>query len=189
MKSSKKNHPRSLSWAALAAAGLFLGACTPADESAVTNLPDAESSGEDRFLLADAPDQVPGLLEALEAAGPEESFTFTGRVGGTIEPLSADYAGFVVADERVWFCDEGADDDHCSTPWDACCEDPDKLASSLAFVQFTDGEGNPLPVNLREAVQLSENDTVVVRGRLAPGSSGKNRVILAEGLAIRDRGP
>ena len=101
-----------------------------------------------------------------------------------MEPLSEDFAGFVLADEVIEFCDEMAEKGHCPTPWDACCEDPDKIAASRAFVQFVDEDGMPLPVSLREAIGLKENDSVIVRGTLSPDSTQDNRIIIAEGIAI-----
>lgn len=147
------------------------------NESAVT-----DPAGD--FLLSEVPSTVPGLLEALEAGGEGETLLFTGRVGGNLDPMAADYAAFVVADEVLVFCDEMGDDDHCPTPWDACCEDPDKIAASRAFVQFVDDNGLPLAVDLKEAVGLAENDAVIVRGKLSPDSTPGNRIIIADGLAI-----
>lgn len=165
---------------------LVLTACGPESASHSDASTDAKAgNGSPVFLLDEVPDSAPGLLEALQGAGPGESFTFIGRVGGTVDPLSADFAGFVVADEVLVFCDEMGDDDHCSTPWDACCEDPGKIAGARAFVQFVDESGLPLPVNLADAVGLAANDTVFVRGSLSPDSTPGNRIILAEALAIR----
>lgn len=137
----------------------------------------------DNLLLPEIPGDVTSLVSALETATPGNAVVVTGRVGGTLKPLSEDFAGFVLTDEIVYFCDEG-DTVHCATPWDACCEDPDKLAASRAFVQFVDPDGNPLPLSLRTAAALSENDTVVVKGVLSPESTADSPIIIADGLAI-----
>jgi hypothetical protein len=164
----------------LAGGALLLVACgreTPPDD-AVSQAPASS------LLLADPPASAPGLLEAIEHTPPGEPLLFAGRVGGLRDPLSPDFALFVVADESVHFCDEGGDDDHCATPWDACCEDPEKVARSRVVVQFVDPAGEPLAVDLGATYGLAANDQVVVRGRLAPDEGSGNRVVIAEGMAI-----
>lgn len=150
-------------------------------EAAIVNAGTGPSSG---YLLESPPVEAPGLLAALENAQPGESFHFTGRVGGVREPITEGYAAFIVADESVVFCDEMGEDSHCPMPWDACCEDPGKLARSRALVQFSGANGLPLADDLTEAVGLSANDQVVIRGRLSADSVPGNPVIIAEGLAI-----
>ena len=138
------------------------------------------------LLLEEVPETVPGLLEAMEASDPGEEFVFTARVGGMKTPISDGYAGFVVADEILVFCDEMGDNGHCPTPWDACCEDSDKLIESRAFVQFVDDSGNLLEMDLKATAGIKENDTVVVKGRLSPDSAPRSTIIIASGLAVVD---
>jgi hypothetical protein len=143
-----------------------------------------QSVAPSSLLLTELPVQAPSLLEALEQAKPNESFVFTGRIGGRSEPLSDDFAVFVVADESLEFCDEMAGDDHCETPWDACCESQEKVKAALAVVQFENAEGAPLELNLTEFLGLAANDKLVVKGHLAPNFEPENPVIVAEGIAI-----
>lgn len=166
---------------------LGVTACGPKSGPEASNAgtqSDPEAASPTSFLLADAPQTAPSLTEALEAHSAGETLLVSGRVGGLVNPISDDFAGFVLADESLVFCDEMENKGHCPTPWDACCEDPDKILASRAFVQFEDGTGMPLPVNLRDAVGLAENDTVVVKGILSSESTPENRIIIAEGLSI-----
>jgi hypothetical protein len=162
---------------------LGLTACGP-DSAETMVTAGTEAVSTTTFLLTDAPDSAPGLLEGLEALSMGDVVLVSGRVGGVLQPISEDFAGFVMADEVLEFCDEMASKGHCPTPWDACCEDPQKIQSARAFVQFVNAAGDPVPVNLRDAVGLAENDTVIIRGKLSPDSTAENRIILAEGLAI-----
>jgi hypothetical protein len=162
---------------------LGLTACGP-DSAEPTVAASTESVSTTTFLLTDAPDSAPGLLAGLKAPSGDGTFLVSGRVGGVVQPISEDFAGFVLADEVLEFCDEMASKGHCPTPWDACCEDPQKIQSARAFVQFVDAAGDPVPVSLRDAIGLAENDTVIIRGKLSPDSTDENRIILAEGLAI-----
>lgn len=170
--------------------GFSLAACSPQDtapeQTAVADTSAAAASPAQPFTLTQPPAEAPSLLEALATATEETSFLFTGRVGGLVDPMMDDLAAFVVADEVLVFCDEMANPGHCPTPWDACCEDPDKIAASRAFVQFLDADGSPIAASLRSALGLEENDTVIVKGRLSPDSTEDNPIILAEGLAIVD---
>ncbi|MEX0325814.1 MAG: hypothetical protein AB3N33_06980 [Puniceicoccaceae bacterium] len=164
---------------------LLLSGCGPKGESvesAVVEVAPASPAGS--FLLADIPPDAKDLLEGLASAAPEEPILVKGRVGGTLEPLSSEFAGFVLSDEVIVFCDEMGKDGHCPTPWDACCEDPEKISASRAFVQFVNTEGFPLQVNLKEAIGLQENDAVIVKGYLSPDSTPDNRIIIAQGIAI-----
>lgn len=117
--------------------------------------------------------------ESLKAGDPA---TVTGQIGGADKPFIEGYAGFILADESIMFCDETGDDDHCSTPWDACCEDPDKVTANRLTVQFTDETGNPIAGNLKGISALSELDIVTVKGTVAEGSDEKNLVINATHL-------
>lgn len=153
---------------------------TPESVSADADL----SQPREIFLLEEVPEGVKGLNAGLADVEPGGAVLVAGRVGGSLEPLSGDFAGFVMADEDIVFCDEMGEKSHCPTPWDACCEDPEKIAASRAFVQFVDEYGAPLQVNLREAAGLKENDQVVVKGFLSADSTPDNRIIIAQGIAI-----
>ncbi|NDV62914.1 hypothetical protein G0Q06_10665 [Puniceicoccales bacterium CK1056] len=164
---------------------LLLAGCGGESNNKVTAEVTAEPVDQPtRFLLAEMPNNTTSLVSALESASAGDPVVVTGRIGGTLTPLSEDFAGFVLTDESVYFCDEGGEEGHCPTPWDACCEDPDKLAASRAFVQFVDDNGDPLPVNLRESAGLSENATVVVKGVLSIDSVPGNVVVIAEGMSL-----
>lgn len=176
-----KKYRHLLPVAAVAAVSVLLSACgQEKSSSASVEAPESASA----FLLADPPAEAPGLLEGLATAAPGDTVLVSGRVGGMRDPLSSDFALFVLADESLEFCDEMADD-HCKSPWDACCEPPEKIAAARAVVQFVDASGEPLAVNLGESVGLAANDHVIIRGRLAPDAGDGNRVILAEGVAIQ----
>ncbi len=177
-----KLQKKSLLIAATVLAGAFLVGCGKEKVSSGSGEPSAQDNAS-AFLIENLPAQAPGIYEAVQNAAPGETMVVTGRIGGVMEPLSGDFAGFVLTDERVWFCDEG-EDEHCATPWDACCEDPDKLAASRFFVQFSDENGEPLLLNLRENLGLAENQQVLVRGRLGGEAASGPRILHAEGVGI-----
>lgn len=161
----------------------FLTACGPKKDTASTAIGSDNPAPANALLLAAAPADYVSLNEGMAAANTGETLVVYGRIGGTLKPLTEGFAGFVLADESLQFCDEMGKDGHCTTPWDACCEDPDKIAASRAFVQFNDASGDPLQLNLRQ-LGVAENAQVVVKGTLSPESTPGNPIILAEAMAI-----
>lgn len=176
----KKSHVLSF---CLALAGLSVTACSPEDESATQALPGASDLGAALFL-----DQVPtGALNVAEARvqlSPGDEVVVEGQIGGLEAPFLSGYAGFVLADTEVMFCNEISEDDHCPTPWDACCEDADQLKARRLSVQFVDADGNPLEGDLKAEGQLKELDHVVVVGKIAETSTKDNMIVYADQLAL-----
>lgn len=139
------------------------------------------------FLLEDPPAEAPGIYEAVRNAAPGDPIVATGRIGGIKEPLSSEFAGFVLTDERVAFCDETGDLG-CPTPWDGCCEDPRKLAESRFFVFFFGDDGEPLTTDLRRELGLAANQRVLVQGRLVGPTSDGPPMVQADGLHLLPAG-
>lgn len=166
-----------------AVAGL-LAACGQAPEQSAP--PNAGGPALESFLLGSAPENAVPVARARANVRPGEPITLTGQVGGTEQPFTDGHALMVIADSDLVFCDE-MEDDHCPTPWDACCEDPEKLRASRATIQLVDAEGAPVRGSLRGLGGLAELDTVVVQGRVAPGSNTDNLIVNATGIHVRDR--
>jgi hypothetical protein len=82
------------------------------------------------------------------------------------------------------FCNEISEDDHCTTPWDACCEDIDQLKARRLSVQFVDAGGSLIEADLRSGGRVKELDHVVVVGTVAAGSTRENMIIHAQKLAV-----
>jgi len=159
---------------------LFLTGCGQ-QEPAATPHRAPEGVPRSSILLAEAPDAAIPVGEARATAQPGDRIALIGQIGGTVKPIAESYASFVIADEKVMFCDE-MEDDHCATPWDACCEDPEMLAAHRASVTFLDADGQPMPVPLKQEAGLSELDTVTVEGTVAPQSTPGNLIIHADGV-------
>jgi hypothetical protein len=160
---------------ALLIAGVLTG-CGKADPDPATSVAAADRAIQpSAILLAERPAETVSLASALETAANGSVVVVEGRVGGTLNPITEGFAAFVLADEAIWFCDE-AEDDHCATPWDACCENPDKVKALRVFVQFTDESGAPLQGDLLDQVGLAPNQTVAVAGELAIDAQGNRRI-------------
>jgi hypothetical protein len=161
---------------------LLLAGCQPAEEES----PAAPSGPSGMSLLLES--EPPGALSVSEAVSrlqPGDPAVVYGRIGATVDPFIDGFAGFVLGDAGLVYCDEMGDGDHCATPWDACCEDPDKIAAGRASVLFTDATGKPLTIDLPSAYGLAGLDHVVVTGTVAEESTPANLVLHASGFYRR----
>ena len=166
----------------LAALATTLAGCG-GDESAstATARQPGETAAAEALLLPDAPAAPIPIGKARREASPGQAIVVVGQIGGTLNPIGGRHASFVLADEDILFCNE-MPDDHCETPWDACCEDPEKLAANRATILFVDQTGIPLGLNLKETIDLSELERVIVEGTVSPDSTPENLVIHATGM-------
>lgn len=167
---------------AILASGLMFSACSSETES-VMNEEEAPQSDLISAIVVDVePAGAISVAEARKSAEPGQPITVTGQIGGTMEPFGANFATLTLGDEAIMFCDE-MDDDHCPTPWDACCEDPDKVAASRASVQLLDvNTGNVLRGSFKGVAGLKELDRIVVVGLVDETSTPENLIINARAI-------
>ncbi|GHC00394.1 hypothetical protein GCM10007047_15910 [Cerasicoccus arenae] len=161
---------------------LFLTACGKQEESTNAGL---QNNGAEEtatlIRLATVPSSAISVGQARKTAHPGQKIAVSGQIGGTRSPIAEEYASFVITDSVILFCNE-IGDEGCETPWDACCEDADKLAEHRASVLFLNDNGQPLNLNMKQQPGLSELDYVTVTGIVAPGSTPDNLIIHANGL-------
>lgn len=168
-----------------AGSALMLSACGQKDTVAEPSA--SESSPLENIQLLEAkPSGALSVKAAREQLKPGDEAVVFGQVGGVDQPFLDGYAGFVLGDTGIMFCNEMGDD-HCPTPWDACCEDTDKLKLLRASVQFVDAERQILPKSVKDFAGLEELSYVVVEGTVAAGSTPDNLIIEARSLYIGDQ--
>jgi hypothetical protein len=127
-----------------------------------------------RFISEKPEGAIP--VQKARRASPGESIVVTGVIGGALSPFTQGYASFILADDEIVFCNE-MEDDHCSTPWDACCEDRDKLKAMRLVAQVLDDQGSPIPEGLKGVRGLKELDTVILSGIVDDGSTSDNMIL------------
>ena len=72
----------------------------------------------------------------------------------------------IVADPSLVSCELMSDNDHCDTPEDYCCEDPDKLSHSLATIRFMENDIDVYPFSVEGDHGLETLKYVVVSGKV-----------------------
>ncbi len=131
-------------------------------------------------LLASAalPDPL-GVVDARKKVEPGAEIAVTGFIGGREEPFVDDRAIFTLADAKALTRCDSKPGDPCPTPWDACCDEPEKIKASVATVQVVDGDGLVLRRKLMGVGGIAPGSTVSVKGKIAPGSTSDALIINA----------
>lgn len=157
---------------------LALTACGESTEPTQSQAP-AKST----WLLTSEPADAASIVDAKANVEEGDQVVVFGRIGGRVEPISADSPVFVIVDLELPHCGQ-LPDDQCQTPWDYCCEPRDTLTAHSATVQLVDANGAPLDID-PVAGGLSPLDEVVVVGTVGPRPSEEVLTIRATGVHRR----
>ncbi len=125
-----------------------------------------------------------GVVDARKNVEPGAEITVTGFIGGREEPFVDGRAIFTLADSKALTRCDSKPGDSCPTPWDACCDEPEKIKASVATVQVVDGKGMVLKRKLNGVGGIAPGSTVSVKGRIAPGSTSAALIINAEQIHV-----
>jgi hypothetical protein len=161
----------------LAAGWMSLAGCAP------TGGPRADLADEGRkFLLADEPAEVIGILDYREAPPAQPEVALLGRIGGTKQTWSARSAEFVISDpthEPESTSKHVCQDDNC--PF---CKGKQPPSQAHAIVMLTGEDGRVPAVDARRLLPLAEGQLVVVRGKAEVNPIGQ-LVVKASGVYVR----
>ncbi len=108
------------------------------------------------------------LLNVKESASAGDSVTFVANIAGRAEPFTEGRAIMLVADLALQLCTE----DHCATPYDACCEPIETITEHTATVQVIDKQDRPLKIGLKGQGSLEPGAEVQVRGTVHQAGDG-----------------
>jgi hypothetical protein len=136
-------------------------------------------------LLAEkAPKDAVSVAKARETAKPGEAIVLRGKIGGRKIALVPKAAIAVLADEKSITSCNNMPGDSCATPWDYCCETPEKLTASTATIQVRDEKGKVLRAPLRGLGELKELSTVVISGTVDAASTKDNLIVNATSVFV-----
>jgi hypothetical protein len=141
---------------------------------------DLAESGK-RFLLAEEPGEVIGILDYRDAPPEKAEVALLGRIGGTKQTWSASSAEFVMSDPTH----EPDTTGHVCTN-DNCpfCKGKQPPSQAHAIVMLTDDAGRVPAVDARRLLPLAEGQLVVVRGQAEVNPIGQ-LVVKARGVYLR----
>ncbi len=147
--------------------------------TAQTEQPTADGA---KYVLTTEPDGAKDVIEVREAAGDNDEVVIVGRIGGDMNPWVDGRAAFKIVDPSLKACSD-IPGDACPKPWDYCCE-TDKLPEATALVKVVDESGDVVAADARELLNVTELQTVVVRGTAKRDDAG-NLTVLAKGVFLR----
>jgi hypothetical protein len=136
------------------------------------------------LVLTSAPEGAVSVMEARKTAKPGDTIIVVGRVAGSRQPFSDDYATLILADDELETC-EKIPGDGCKTPWDACCVPSKTIAASRLALQVSDSQGRPLSTSLKGFQGLKELDRLVVKGKIDSASTPENLILNAQGFYVK----
>ena len=116
------------------------------------------------LFMQERPAEVNDLAKVKENAKVGDTVVFLARIGGRVKPFVEKQAIFVVSDPSLLSCELMGEEEHCSIPWDYCCEDGDNLRAGLATVRITGDDGRPIRTDAKGAGGLEESKFVVIEG-------------------------
>src|SRR5436190_9220969 len=111
-----------------------LAGCTKDAKKKSTSEPMPASSLPDAFWLKSEPANAKPVAEVRDKAKTGDAVVVAGRVGGVKEPFMKGAAVFTLVDAALKPCT-----DECESPWDYCCEPPDRITKNTITVEFRDG--------------------------------------------------
>lgn len=136
------------------------------------------------LLAKDALPDAVGVVAARKDVEPGKEIVLTGFIGGRGKPFVDGRAIFTLADSKALTQCDAKPGDGCKTPWDACCDDPDKIKASIASIQIVDGDGIVLKRELEGFGGIVSGSTVSVKGKIAPGSTSDALIVNAEQIHV-----
>jgi hypothetical protein len=136
--------------------------------------------------VKEAPKGALSVAKARENAKPGESIVVRGKIGGRAVALAPKMAIAVLADEKAITPCNAIPGDTCATPWDYCCETPEKLKASVATIQVKDEKGKIVKAPLRGLGELKELSTIVVSGTVDAASDKDVLIINAAAIHVAE---
>ncbi len=139
------------------------------------------------LFLTSVPESALEVRAAKAAVQQGERVVMRGRIGGSVDPFVEGRAIFTLMDVALPSCADNPDD-HCTTPWDYCCETRKDIVAHAATVRVSDAEGHPLRVSLKGVSGLAGLSEVVVVGTVVERDDAGNFVVDASGLFVAAKG-
>lgn len=167
----------------LAIATALLVSCKEKEAASATPPAAASPSAELSKVLATEPKgEAAAIHTARTSAKPGDEITISGRIMGSDSPFVSGRAAFILGDPDILTPCNEMPGDTCETPWDTCCDSPEKKKQGIATVQIVGADGRVLKENLEGTGGLAKLASVTVTGKVAEGSTADALVVNATAI-------
>ena len=155
--------------------------------SSEANAEKTQGSQLSSILTENKPEGAIQINALRKSAKTGESVTVTGKILGASSVLIDNRAIMILGDPNFLTSCDLKEDDHCSTPWDVCCDDVDTINANIVTVQVVDEAGRPLKQGFRGIGGIKELSHITLNGTVAEGSNEKNMLVNASSLYVHPR--
>lgn len=163
----------------MAAAAMMLAGCGKEDagtQAAAVDIPPVFVSEPIRAEPTPIPD--------ARKAEPGEEVVLTGLIMGVPQPFVEGRGVFVLGDEASLEPCDAKGDDHCPTPWDACCDPAELKLAGTAVIQVVGDDGRPIRTGLKGIHGLKELGRVTVAGTVGENSTPEAFIVNATAIHV-----
>ena len=141
----------------------------------------------EKFFTDEAIAEGKSISEIRSTVKPGDEISLSGLVMGREKVFVDGRAAFILGDPKTLTpCSEMGEDDHCATPWDACCDSKTALRNGIASVQIVGEDGRVLSGEIRGTKGLKELSSVTVTGTVAAQSTADSLVINATRIHVSE---
>lgn len=149
--------------------------CVSCGDDVAETDPPASNSALEAFWATSAPTGARPVGEIMKDSKSGDDVVVIGRVKDFNQGLAA----FTLIDTTLKSCLDMGDDDHCPTPWDYCCVEPEEIAANTLSVEVHDASGRPFRESLKGFHDLDHLQTISVSGKVTRDDAGNVRIAAA----------
>jgi hypothetical protein len=138
----------------------------------------------DPFFTSTLPADPQPIHQVRTTAKPGETVTISGLVMGREKPFVEGRAAFILGDPAKLTPCNKMPDDHCETPWDACCDTPEAKREGTATIQIVGADNRVLKQSIKGANGLKELSAVTLTGTVDKASTAEALIINATAMHV-----
>ncbi len=137
------------------------------------------------IITDQAPENALSITEVRKTIEIGKEITLTGKVMGDLNPFVEGRAMVLLGDPNIITSCDLRSGDHCKTPWDVCCDEPEVVKASIATIQILDQDGRSLKQGLKGVSGIKELSNLIVTGSIAKGSNDNNLLVNATNIYVQ----
>ncbi|HVJ46579.1 MAG TPA: hypothetical protein VM511_09365 [Luteolibacter sp.] len=139
----------------------------------------------DGYFTSTAPANPQPIHLVRTTSKPGDTVTVSGLVMGRETPFVDGRAAFVLGDPtKITSCDKMPGEDHCKTPWDACCDTPEAKKENTATIQIVGADNRVVKQSIKGQKGLKELSAVTLTGTVDKASTPEALIINATAMHV-----